>query len=183
MKHFCKQAIDFFYRAATGPRKMRVLLTPLAAGFFACLILLAIAISFRLDRFFGFSEFVSKPYGAVISLPFLIGGALLWLWSVRRFLKTKGTPVPVNPPPVLVTDGPYAYSRNPMMTGIFLMLAGIGILFGSVILTFVGTPVFMLFSILEFKHIEEPELEKRFGKAYVEYKKKTPIIVPRLFRK
>ena len=183
MKGFCERAIHFFYQTATGPRRIRRLLTPLAAGFFVCLIFLAIAGSFLMDRFFGFSKFVSKSYGAAISIPVLIGGALLWLWSVSRFLKTKGTPVPVNPPPVLVTDGPYAYSRNPMMTGVFLMLAGIGIVFGSVSLTFIGTPVFVLASILEFKHIEEPELEKRFGKAYLEYKERTPIIVPRLYRK
>jgi protein-S-isoprenylcysteine O-methyltransferase Ste14 len=183
MKRISERAIEFFYRAATGPRKMRMLLTPLAALFIVCVILLVIALSFRMDRIFGFPEFVSMPYGALISLPFLVGGALLWLWSVRRFLETKGTPVPVNPPPVLVTDGPYAYSRNPMMTGVFLILAGIGILFGSVFLTFIGTPVFVLISILAFKHIEEPELEMRFGRAYTEYKKKTPIIVPRFFWK
>lgn len=183
MKNLCERAIDFLYQAATGPRRIRTLLTPLAAGFFFCLVLLAIALSFCMDRFFGFPEFVFKPYGAAISLPFVTGGAWLWLWSVWRFLKTKGTPVPVNPPPVLVTDGPYAYSRNPMMTGVFLMLAGIGILFGSVSLTFIGTPVFAFVSILEFKHIEEPELEKRFGKAYAEYRKKTPIIIPGLHRK
>jgi len=183
MKGFCERAIHFFYQTATGPRRIRRLLTPLAAGFFVCLIFLAIAGSFLMDRFFGFSKFVSKSYGAAISIPVLIGGALLWLWSVSRFLKTKGTPVPVNPPPVLVTDGPYAYSRNPMLTAVFLMLAGIGILFGSVTLTFIATPVFVFVSILVFKYIEEPELEKRFGKAYREYKKKTPIIIPRLNRK
>jgi len=183
MKRICERAIDFLYKAATGPSRVRTILTPIASGFFVCLVLLVIVLSFGMDRFFGFPEFVSKPYGAVIALPFLIVGAWLWLWSVWRFLKTKGTPVPVNPPPVLVTDGPYAYSRNPMMTGVFLMLAGIGIVFGSVSLTFIGTPVFVLASILEFKHIEEPELEKRFGKAYLEYKERTPIIVPRLYRK
>ncbi|MBA4422208.1 MAG: hypothetical protein C0390_03780 [Syntrophus sp. (in: bacteria)] len=183
MKGFCEWAIRFFYQTATGPRRVRRLLTPLAAGFFACLVLMAITVSFRIDRFFGFPRFVSKSYGAAVSVPVLIGGALLWLWSVWRFLKTKGTPVPVNPPPVLVTDGPYAYSRNPMLTAVFLMLAGIGILFGSVTLTFMATPIFVFVSILEFKYIEEPELEKRFGKAYREYKKKTPMIIPRLNRK
>lgn len=183
MKGFCEKVIHFFYQTATGPTRIRRLLTPLAAGFFVCLILLAITVSFLMDRFFGFPKFVSKSYGVVISLPFLIGGASLWLWSVWRFLKTKGTPVPVNPPPVLVTDGPYAYSRNPMLTAVFLMLAGIGILFGSVTLTFIATPVFVFVSILEFKYIEEPELEKRFGKAYREYKKRTPMIIPRLNRK
>jgi len=93
-----------------------------------------------------------------------------------KFLKTKGTPVPINPPPKLVTNGPYAYSRNPMMTGLFMVVAGIVILFGSISLTFVMTPMFVLMSILEFKYIEEPELMKRFGKEYFEYRKRTRII-------
>jgi len=183
MNGFCERVIQFFYQAATGPGRTRKLLTPLAAGFFVGLILLAITASLVMDRFFGFARFVSRSYGAALSLPLLLGGALLWLWSVWRFLKTKGTPIPVNPPPVLVTDGLYAYSRNPMLTAVFLMLAGIGILFGSVTLTCIATPVFVFVSILEFKYIEEPELERRFGKAYREYKEKTPMIIPRLPRK
>jgi protein-S-isoprenylcysteine O-methyltransferase Ste14 len=183
MKGFCERVILFFHQMATGPRRIRRLLTPIASGFFVCLIFLAIAGSFLIDRFFGFPEFVSLPYSEAFSIPVLIGGASLWLWSVSRFLKMKGTPVPVNPPPVLVTDGPYAYSRNPMMTAVFLMLAGIGILFGSITLTFIATPVFVFVSLFGFKYIEEPELEKRFGKAYREYKKKTPIIIPRLHHK
>jgi protein-S-isoprenylcysteine O-methyltransferase Ste14 len=183
MKGFCERAILFFHQTATGPRRIRRLLTHIASGFFVCLIVLAIAGSFLMDRFFGFREFVSMPYSAACSLPVLIGGALLWFWSVSRFLKTTGTPVPMNPPPVLVTDGPYAYSRNPMMTAVFLILAGIGILFGSITLTFIATPVFVFVSLIEFKYIEEPELERRFGKAYREYKKKTPIIIPGLHRK
>jgi len=70
-----------------------------------------------------------------------------------------------------------------MLTGVFLFLAGIGILYGSVFLTFIATPVFVFVSILEFRYIEEPELEKRFGKAYAEYRARTPIIVPRVRRK
>jgi protein-S-isoprenylcysteine O-methyltransferase Ste14 len=33
---------------------------------------------------------------------------------------------------------------------------------------------------LEIKFIEEPELTKRFGGAYKEYKKETPFVVPRI---
>ena len=88
--------------------------------------------------------------------------------------------MPINPPPRLVTDGPYAYSRNPMMTGLFMVMIGIGILFGSIALTFIMTPMFVFMSILEFKYLEEPELEKRFGKEYTEYKEKTPIIIPKI---
>jgi protein-S-isoprenylcysteine O-methyltransferase Ste14 len=156
-----------------------MLLTPLVGIVFFCTVLLLMLASFFLDRFFGFAEFISKPLEIAISVPFLIIGSLLWLWSAGKFFKTKGTPVPINPPPKLVTDGPYAYSRNPMMTGLFMVMAGIGIFFGSITLTFIMTPLFVFITILEFKYIEEPELAKRFGKEYTAYKEKTPIIIPR----
>lgn len=180
MKELFEWIINLVYKAATGTKRIRIILTPLFGFIFFCIVLFLILISFCLDHFWGLPEFISKPLSIAVSAPFLILGSLLWLWCAVKFLKTKGTPVPVNPPPKLVTDGPYAYSRNPMMTGLFMVLAGIGILSGSITLTFVMTPLFVLMSILEFKYIEEPELEKRFGKEYLEYKEKTPIIIPKI---
>jgi protein-S-isoprenylcysteine O-methyltransferase Ste14 len=183
MHAFQELIINFIYRVATGTKKIRMILTPLVGFIFFCIVLLLIASSFFLDRFFGWPDFFSKPLRTALSLPVLVVGTILWLWCAGKFLKTKGTPVPVNPPPILVTDGPYAYSRNPMMTGLFMVMAGIGIFFGSVTLTFIMTPLFVFMSILEFKTIEEPELMKRFGKAYMEYREKTSIIIPRIRRR
>lgn len=182
MKKFIKGVINFIYKVVTGTKRIRMFLTPLFGFVFFCIVLLLIFVSFYLDRFLGLPEFVSKPFRLALSLPFLIGGSFLWLWCAGKFFKTKGTPVPVNPPPILITDGPYSYSRNPMMTGLFMLMLGIGIFFGSVALTFFITPLFVLLSIFEFKYIEEQELEKRFGSVYTEYKKKTPIIIPRIRR-
>jgi protein-S-isoprenylcysteine O-methyltransferase Ste14 len=67
-----------------------------------------------------------------------------------------------------------------MMAGLFMVMVGIGVYFGSITLTFIMTPLFVFMSILEFKSLEEPELEKRFGKEYTEYKEKTPIIIPKI---
>jgi len=180
MKTLQEWIINIIYKGATSTKNIRMLLTPLVGFIFFCIVVLLILASFFLDRFFGFAEFISKPLELLISMPFLIIGSLLWLWSAVRFFRTKGTPVPINPPPKLVTDGPYVYSRNPMMTGLFMVMAGIGIFFGSVTLTFIMTPLFVFMSILEFKYIEEPELTKRFGKEYTEYKEKTPTIIPRI---
>ena len=180
MKSFQESIVTFIYKVATGTKRMRMLLTPLFGFIFFFIVLLLIISSFYMDRYFGFPQFISKPFSMAISMPFLIVGAFLWLWSAGKFFKTKGTPIPINPPPKLVADGPYAYSRNPMMTGLFMVMAGIGIFFGSISLTFVMTPLFVFMSILEFRYIEEPELTKRFGKEYTEYKEKTPIIIPRI---
>lgn len=180
MKEFREWIVNLVYKVATGTRRIRIILTPLVGFIFFCIVLLLILASFYLDRFFGLPAFIAKPFGIAFSLPLLIGGSILWLWCAGKFIKAKGTPVPTNPPPKLVTDGPYAYSRNPMMTGLFMVMAGIGICFGSITLTFIMTPFFVLMSILEFKNLEEPELEKRFGKEYCEYKKRTPIIIPNI---
>jgi protein-S-isoprenylcysteine O-methyltransferase Ste14 len=181
MKNFIEGIVNFIYKITTGAERIRLLLTPLFGCIFFFIVLSLVVLSLYLDSFLGLPEFISKPFRIALSMPFLAGGSILWLWCVVKFFKTKGTPVPVNPPPKLITDGPYAYSRNPMMTGLFMVMAGIGIFFGSVTLTFFITPLFVLISILEFKYIEEPELEKRFGKVYTEYKEKTPIIIPRIF--
>lgn len=183
MKALQEWIINLIYKGATSTPKSRKLLTPLVGFIFFCVVLFLIFVSFFLDRFLGLSPFISKPFRILISVPFLVAGTYLWLWSAIKFFKAKGTPVPINPPPKLVTDGPYAYTRNPMMTGLFMIMAGIGIFFGSITLAFIMTPLFILMSIFEFKYIEEPELAKRFGNEYSLYKKKTPIIIPKLYRK
>jgi hypothetical protein len=67
-----------------------------------------------------------------------------------------------------------------MLMGLFVFLFGLGVLFRSISLVFIFTPLFVLLNALELKAIEEPELEKRFGKEYVEYKKRVPMFIPRL---
>lgn len=86
--------------------------------------------------------------------------------------------MPLSPPQKLVDTGPYAYSRNPMLSGLFLILFGIGFLVQSLSLVIIYTPLFMVIVFLEFKMIEEPELEKRIGVSYVEYRKKVPMFFP-----
>jgi protein-S-isoprenylcysteine O-methyltransferase Ste14 len=92
----------------------------------------------------------------------------------------KGTPVPFNPPPRLVTSGPFAFVRNPMITGVFILLFGLGFLLRSVSLVCLFIPLFILFNFWELKAIEEPELVKRLGSEYVEYRKRTPMFFPAL---
>ena len=80
---------------------------------------------------------------------------------------------------MLIEVGPYRYSRNPMLTGIFIMLFGIGVLMSSAFLMFVFTPLFIVLNTVELKYIEEPELEKRLGEPYVRYKKRVPMFFPK----
>ena len=84
---------------------------------------------------------------------------------------------------LLLTHGPYAYMRNPMLSGVFLILFGAGIFLQSVFLIFVFTPLFIALNVIEVKMIEEPELALRLGKEYLVYKKRTPMFFPEWIRK
>jgi protein-S-isoprenylcysteine O-methyltransferase Ste14 len=134
------------------------------------------------DKLLGFPKLLTSPLNIIVCVPVLAIGLFLMLWSVLHFVKVKGTPVPFNPPPKLVTTGPYAHVRNPMLTGVFILLFGLGVLFQSISLLSIFTPLFILLNILELKAIEERELEKRLGKGYLEYKKRVPMFIPWLVR-
>ena len=170
--------IDLLYKSATSTRKIRTLLTPVGAVIFGLFITFFIFIAVKVDAFFEFPPLLFYPWNMIITVPLLVVGFLLTGWSVLNFLKVKGTPVPLNPPPELVTSGPYRFARNPMLTGVFFLMFGIGFLIRSTSLILLFTPLFILINILELKYIEEPELAERLGDAYLEYKKKTPMFFP-----
>jgi protein-S-isoprenylcysteine O-methyltransferase Ste14 len=169
---------DLFYSVTTGSKRLRILLTPVGFVVFAGILLLVIFGSLYMDGALGFPKLLSGTPGCVIGMILLAPGLLLLAWCVVRFTKAKGTPVPFNPPRELVTVGPYAWSRNPMLTGVFAFLFGLGFLLHSVSMVFIWTPMFLLFNVLELKLVEEPELERRFGESYVEYKRRVPMFVP-----
>ncbi|UCF32055.1 MAG: isoprenylcysteine carboxylmethyltransferase family protein [bacterium] len=170
--------IDIIYRSATGSPRRRLLLTSIGPLFFFGLVALLVFASLRLDRLVGFPRFVRRPYDVAICSLLTGAGLLLMLWSVASFLRTRGTPVPFNPPPRLVDTGPYALCRNPMLTGLFLVLFGLGFYLGSTSLVFIFTPIFIVLNVWELKTVEEPELERRLGTEYVEYRKRVPMFYP-----
>ena len=175
-----KEWINFLYNVSTGTKKVRNLLTPIGIIIFGTFIFLFVFAALYIDNILNLPKLNLNEWNIVISTSLIIFGLFYVLWSVMHFLKVKGTPVPVNPPPKLVSTGPYAYTRNPMLTGIFSLMFGIGFWISSFSLIVIFTPLFILANSLELKLIEEPELEKRLGEKYVEYKKRTPMFIPGL---
>lgn len=173
-----KKWIDILYAIAKGSRRVRNFYTPIGALFYALLIAAFIVSALTVDRWMGLAGIFPHPVDIIFSFPVFALAVFLVGWSVHNFLKVKGTPVPFNPPPVLVTTGPYAYTRNPMLTGVFFLLFGFGVFFGSVSLLAIFTPLFILINYWELKSIEEPELEKRLGGSYTAYRKRTPMFFP-----
>jgi len=173
--------INFIYNVATTrKRKIQIFLTLAGGILYFTTIGLFILIFLWVNKFLGLPKLPNRPLNLTTSIPIIAIGIFLMVWSALYFFKVKGTPVPFNPPPKLVTTGPYTYVRNPMLTGIFIWLFGLGVFFRSISLVFIFTPLFIPFNLLELKTIEEPELERRLGKEYLKYKRRVPMFIPRL---
>jgi len=171
--------IVLLHRAATSTRRTRTLLTPLGLVVFAAFTALFVAAALLTDDALRLPGLLPAGLRRPIAVPILATGVALTAWSAFHFLRVKGTPVPFNPPPELVATGPYRFVRNPMLTGVFLLLAGIGVALGSPSLVFVFVPLFILANVWELRNIEEPELARRLGDAYLDYRERTPMFVPR----
>jgi len=170
------------YRVITGDRKRRLILTPIAAVIFFGLITLFVFCSFWVDRWLNLPYLPDAWWRYVISAIVFVAGLFLAVSTVTAFFRTRGTPVPLSPPPRLITTGLYAWIRNPMALGLLLVLEGLGFYFGSLSLIIFFAPLPVVLYALYIKAVEEPELELRFGKEYQQYKKRVPMFIPKLRR-
>jgi len=177
---FRERWINLLHTAATGTKKTRTLLTPIGVTVFGAFTASFVFAAVLVDRLLGLPDLLPEGARLPVSIPVMAVGLSVTAWSVFHFLKVKGTPVPFNPPPKVVKTGPYRYARNPMLTGVFLFLFGVGFGVNSVSLVFFFTPLFVLINVWELKMIEEPELMKRLGDEYIDYRSQTPMFFPGL---
>ncbi len=118
----------------------------------------------------------------ISGLLLMIAGLVLLYSAIFLFItKGNGTIAPWNPTSKLIVGGIYGHVRNPMITGIFLILTGESLLLGSIPVT-IWTLLFILTNLIYVPLIEEPELAERFGDEYLVYKENVPRWIPRLSR-
>ncbi len=133
----------------------------------AIIPLALVGLSIIMDGLFNFS--IEVPHSFILCVALILPGISLMMLS-KVALETKGG---------LVTDGPYAYCRNPMALGSFAFYYGIAVLLNSFSMLFIVNPLFILFIAAYIKLFEEKKLEREFGKEYKRYKEMVPMFVPR----
>jgi protein-S-isoprenylcysteine O-methyltransferase Ste14 len=110
----------------------------------------------------------------------LVIGLALFSWCVSLFARVgQGTLAPWDPTRNLVAVGPYRFVRNPMISGVALMLMGQTLLWGSWMMG-IWACIFISINHIYFVLSEEPGLESRFGENYRLYKANVPRWVPRI---
>ena len=111
----------------------------------------------------------------------LIGVGLALMIATNRLFVTvgQGTLAPWNPTEHLVVEGIYRHVRNPMITGVIAILLGESLLAASRPLFF-WFLIFVTINVTFIPLFEEPDLLKRFGADYDEYRRHVPRWIPRL---
>ena len=112
-------------------------------------------------------------YQVSLSILFVLIGLASALPSFRLFARKKTTISPFTPSEtsVLLTEGMYRYSRNPMYLGLLLLVIAATIWFGTWFGIVISLFFILLINILQIIS-EEEALLQIFGEKYVEYKKK-----------
>jgi protein-S-isoprenylcysteine O-methyltransferase Ste14 len=104
-----------------------------------------------------------------VALLLILGGAAVLLRCVWDFVRVgRGTLSPVDAPKHLVVTGLYRYVRNPMYVGVFLVLLGEIVFFGSVALLIYTIVWFICVNLFVLLY-EEPVLRSKFGREYEDY--------------
>jgi protein-S-isoprenylcysteine O-methyltransferase Ste14 len=114
---------------------------------------------------------VPEPYNWV-GLALFLGGFTLCAIGARHFNKV-GTNIPTfNEPTILVTDGLFKWSRNPIYLGFTLFLLGLAVMLGTLV-PFLGPIAFAVISDRWYIAFEERELQRKFGERYEAYRRTT----------
>jgi len=126
-----------------------------------------------LDSFLHLPRIFNYPINLLGLVPITLG-LIIDFSSIESFLTAgKGTPFPWRPPRKLVDTGTYRYTRNPIYLAYALIMSGFAI-FTNLLTIFIVVSAFMAAIHFGVIYWEEKQLEKRFGRSYLEYKKKVP---------
>lgn len=121
--------------------------------------------------------------GAWEAVPVIAAGAALYVWCVWNFAAVgRGTPGLWDAPSRVVAAGPYRWVRNPIYIAALLVVLGEAWLFLSFPLLVYAGEMAVFFHLFVVGY-EEPTLRRRFGSAYLEYKRMVPRWIPRLPRR
>lgn len=142
------------------------------------------AVSSTLDAAFEFPPLLGTPAAQILAAAFVLIGAfwISWAYSYLLFVG-KGLPIELfgralHPTQALVTTGPYAYTRNPVVLGILFILLGVACYTRS-ISGLALVPISAIAAAIYLSVFEEKGLLARFGADYEEYHKNVPLIIPR----
>ena len=109
-----------------------------------------------------------------VGVSLAVCGVAIYFWCAWDFVsKGLGTPLPIDAPRLLVANGLYRFSRNPMYVGVLSVILGQALYYGSKCVAVYACSVFIGFYLFVLFY-EEPTLRRLFGSQYEGYCEKVP---------
>jgi protein-S-isoprenylcysteine O-methyltransferase Ste14 len=122
---------------------------------------------------------VVLPGPTLLAFPYTLAGAVVaalgltvTLAGARLFARVGTNIRTFNEPGVLVTDGPFRWSRNPIYLGFVLLLLGTAILLGTAT-PLLGPALFAIVADRWYIAFEERAMQAKFGSLYADYMRRT----------
>lgn len=113
----------------------------------------------------------NSRWAAISGAVFVMMGLAIGIDSVVRFRRAGTNPEPWKPSSVLVLNGAYRFTRNPMYLGMLSVATGLALAAGG-LWTMLTVP--LIWMVLNFHVVarEEAYLRRQFGKPYEEYQRR-----------
>jgi methanethiol S-methyltransferase len=138
------------------------------AGLAGCIVLLANTGTVKLFR--------SSIYTLIPSIFLLIAGTVIMLLCMKKYFRNMSGLYAAKAAEKLEMTGLHQYVRHPLYSGTFIFLAGSWGCF-----PFLSAALFagiMIVYTLIGINFEELKLAEKFGKEYIRYRRRTPMIIP-----
>jgi protein-S-isoprenylcysteine O-methyltransferase Ste14 len=148
-------------------------ITPMAVVMLALASVLQWILPIEILSDIAFLEDIDPDWLLAFGSAVAVGGLLLSLagyWALQR----RGADVgPAQPVTVLVTDGVFKWTRNPIYLGMWIALSGIALAFSLDWLLILIVPASVIVNLAAVRP-EEIYLENKFGRAYRDFQRRVP---------
>ncbi|MFV1859273.1 MAG: isoprenylcysteine carboxylmethyltransferase family protein [Anaerolineales bacterium] len=108
--------------------------------------------------------------GDVLGLLATLGSAAIAFWAFRTMLRAGEQPDPGVPTKVIVREGPFARTRNPLYLSFGIFDLGVALLLNNLWIA-IALAVVIVYIDVRIVRREERYLEQQFGDEYLEYKR------------
>jgi len=105
----------------------------------------------------------------VVGLLIVVAGEAVRVWAAGHLYKNER----------VITSGPYAYVKNPLYLGTFLIMVGFCVMASSYLFLVVGLVVFVAYYAPFKQRRESGRLHERFGESWARYDREVPAYLPR----
>ena len=132
-------------------------------------VILLVSVVLQIILLFSFP--ISVDLSSLLGLILILSGISLVFVSFRFMRKMKTTFIPDGTPEVLISSGPFKFSRNPIYLGMLTVLVGVAFLMSSLSAIIIA---FVFGIIINFTWIahEEKKLHELFSEDWENYSSK-----------